>query len=519
MSSFAALDRDEAIDSRVAVHDSDHVEVKLDCHLGGAKNSRYRVETYFFVPRSLGLNEQTYSRAQFYHDVQTYLRFKTPVLPMAQLADPSAEGSPLAQIRTLSGELRRSPRIRSLAAALSYELRMFGCILRANLRDQVAAIKVRVRKLPDGERARAILVDDIRTIGGRFLDDLDALLTEWRGLRATLLHEPMPRRTRDTYAMVDEYISQAVELHLTNLLRAIDRGPQPDEVLEGLRGRARAALLAERDYRVGAGYGNDWEDGDGEHFVYRRGMLKKLVTSVLWLEIDKEEEGRSMGDLVAGFAAGVAMLFTVVAALLSRRMWMINSAGFVIAAVVTYMLKDRMKDWIKRAFHRGFNRWLADYKVNIRDPMTGALIGKSRESFRYVKEDQVPPEVLALRRRRSGSPVEIDAKREVILAYDKEIRLESKALRERMHLEDYDLNDISRIALRELLIRADDPNQALAIYDQDDDRVVKRNFHKVYHLNLVMVLGAGRGKDRSESKRHLRVVFDKKAIRRLEEVS
>lgn len=468
------------------------------------------------MPRSLGVNENTYSRSQFYHDVQTYLRFKTPAIGLEALADAS-EGSPLGEIRRLARELRAAPRSRSLAGQLSYELRIFGCVVRANLRDQVRALRARIEELPEGDRARNILVEDIRVVLRELFDRLGLLLTEWRGLRTTLLDPAMPLRSRDTYAMVDEYISLSAELKLTDLIHRID-STRALAGLDDLRGRATAMLLAERDYRAGAGYRGQWDGSDNESIVYRLGMLKKLITSVLWLEIDKQEEGRSLADVGAAFAAGVAMLFAVLATIMQMRWWMINTAGFVVAAVVTYMLKDRIKDWLKRFFHRRFSRFLADYNVKIRDPITGAFIGRSRESFNYVSEGRVPADVLAMRRRRSGSPVEIDAKREVVLKYDKEIRLESKELLERMHLESYDLNDISRVSLRELLVRADDPEQSLPVYDQDDDVVEKRVFHKVYHLNLVMVLGAGPRKARDVTMRHLRVVFDKHAIRRLEEV-
>lgn len=494
------------------------MEVKLDCQLGDARRSQYRVETYFFVPRSLGLTPHTYPRAQFYHDVQTYLRFKTPSIPLADLADHESGESPLEHIRRLAENLRRGARDARRARALSYELRMFGCVIRAGVRDRAAALQSRIRDLPAGARARTILIADIAGLSASLVADVVAVLASWRSLRTSVLVEPVPVRLQETFALVDEYVSFAVEVGLTELLEEVDRSPGAGE-LRAVRRQLIACIVAERDYRVGAGYGDLFAESDDESLVYRRGMLKKLVTSVLWLEVDKEQEGRSIADAAAGAAAGVAMLFTVLATILHMRWWMINTAGFVVAAVLTYILKDRIKDWLKRFFHQRYSRFLADYNVKIRDPMTGAYVGRSRESFGFVDDDRVPDDVAALRRRDAGSPVELEARRETVLKYDKEIRLEGQEVLERVHFDGYDLNDISRFALRELLARADDPDHVLPVYDARSDGVHSRTFHKVYHLNIVMVLGAGPRRDRTTTMRRLRVVFDKHAIRRLEEIA
>lgn len=57
---------EDLIDSRIGVHDDNQFEVKLDYTLDAtARRGRYVVETYLFVPRSLGLDAHTYRREQF----------------------------------------------------------------------------------------------------------------------------------------------------------------------------------------------------------------------------------------------------------------------------------------------------------------------------------------------------------------------------------------------------------------------------------------------------------------------
>lgn len=516
---FPELDREEEIDGRVAIHDSDHVEVKLDCRLGAGAKSRYRVETYFFVPASLGLNENSYTRQHFYNDVQTYIRFKTPSIPLATLADPSTPKSPLAEIRRLLERSQRAPKDTRLPKQLSYELRMFCCVARARLRDRVRAVRDAVARLPAHSERYDVLVADIAAMCERFADELDQLLAEWRHLRAPIMEVTTHDDTRDMYLHADEYISLVVEENITLVVRALDRSEFINGQVSNARGRFIERLMAERAYRRGAGYDTAESVDDGELFVYRRSLLKKLVTSVLWLEVDKQHRGKTVGDVTAAFAAGVAMLFAVLATIFATQMWMINTSAFVAAAVVTYMFKDRMKDWLKRYFSRRISRLMPDYNVNIRDPMTGEHIGSSRESFGYVSHDRVPDAVRELRHAQSDSEVAREAKKEVVLRYDKEIRVHSKEVIQRMHLADYDVNDITRFALWQMLIRGDDPKYAIPMYDAEDDKVRKRSFRRVYHLNIVMVFHAGTRKQQTTTMRHLRVIFDKHKIRRLEHVT
>ena len=96
------------------------------------------------------------------------------------MADPTSAQSPLNQLRELMDALFKRPRDSALHQRLSYELRMFGCVVRANIRDQGRALQIRMEELPDSPRSREILVEDIRQACTRFLDDLEQSIERWR---------------------------------------------------------------------------------------------------------------------------------------------------------------------------------------------------------------------------------------------------------------------------------------------------------------------------------------------------
>lgn len=508
------LATEDLIDSRIGVHDSNHFEVKLDYSVDSTrKRSRYRVECYLFVPRSLGINRHSYPREYFYSDVQGYIRFKTPVIGLRTLADAADPLSPLGTIDSSIDALRSDPRSARVRRRLGHELRMFGCIARVQVRDRVAVLRAAIRRLPNPPDPTGVASKDFRVLVDRLLADLTVLLGAWRQRRVDFVAGDLPSVVCEIFAFTDEYLSQILEQKLTSLVADLD-GREP---LADVRTRLCEELLAERRYRKAVGY-DSAEDGDTEHFVFRRSMLKKLVNSVLWLEISKQKDGRGLGNLGAAIAAGAAMAFALIVTLYGSRWgsrWVLTDTwAFVLAGSITYIFKDRIKDWLKGFFSSQTGRWLADYATDIRDPVSGRGIGRCRESFAYLDPDSAPADVLARRHRDSSSPIEPDAKPEIIIKYDKDIRLSSASLIERLHLADYEINDIMRFSMAQFLVRADDPIAMLPVYDPETDVVSRREFRKTYHLNLVMVMRCAKS---PAMVRRIRVIFDKHGIRRLEE--
>jgi hypothetical protein len=46
----------------------------------------FRIEAFFFVPMNLGVNRISYPKDGFYGDLQSYTRYKTPVMTFGPMA-------------------------------------------------------------------------------------------------------------------------------------------------------------------------------------------------------------------------------------------------------------------------------------------------------------------------------------------------------------------------------------------------------------------------------------------------
>lgn len=505
----------EPVDPRIGVHDRNQFEMKLDYSVHPEKRvNRYRTDIWFFVPKSLGIGPETYTREQFYADTQTYIRFKTPRYTFQSLVDPQNKRSPLVRIRKLTNRHQNDPRSAEAVSRIIYELRLLGSAVRAESRDQTALILTKIMKAQQSKEVQSLDVTDACALWKRLMSELAPVLSTLRELRPVLLAAGFPEEVIEAHEYVDEFVSITLEAHLARLIKAA----REDALLQGAMAAsyeaARGRIASERLHRERAGYPSIISrDGTNEEYIYRRGVLKKFVTGVLFLNVRVEQEGQRIAQFIAAVAAGFAMLVAVVATILTQRHYAIDSVAFVTLAVLTYMVKDRLKDGLRLYFFDKLGGSLADHRVRIFDPGTRRQIGDCRESMTFVRGESMPSDVVRARNRTSLSVVESEGKPENVIRYRKDVAIfTDRVIGEKRRVSD--INDIIRFNVSQFLVHMDDHVVPLHYYDTDADEIVELEGNKVYHLNVVYGFSTEPRKP-PETLQRLRVVMDKRGIRTL----
>ena len=254
-----------------------------------------------------------------------------------------------------------------------------------------------------------------------------------------------------------------------------------------------------------------------ETIVYRRSVLKKFISSVLHLHI-QVSEWEGFLQFSFGVAAGIAMLFATAAAIYAQSRYTVRSLPFVAIVVVSYIFKDRIKDWLKLYFSRGIARWLADRKVDILDPVHGTRIGSFKEGFSFIAGDSVPPDISHRRNIDNITSMDEEGKPERVFKYEKEVSLYPDRIA-RHHERLHDLNDIMRFSIREFTLRADDPETDYLCLNPATRDLKALRCARVYHVNMVIKYAVrdAAGREKATYGR-VRIVLDKNGIVRLEEV-
>jgi len=511
-------------DPRLEPHDSNQLELKLAYVVDpGVKRQRYLVESYMFVPRTLGVSGQSYGPQRFFEDTATFVRLKTPSVALEALAasgratrwfDPVCE--------TLDRLLGGAPVDN---AVLVRGLKTLGAIYRASIRDEGRLLLERFDDLDEAEaNAAPMREQDLAGTLERFVGQLGPAVERLRAVGRRCEHAIVPGDIRDIWAVVDEYVAIYAEEIATALVAACDARMQrtgglvADSPLSRVREGLADVAVSEYRYRRSRGYPSYAVPGAAnENIPRRRRILKRIISSVLFLEQRHEDGGTKQRDMIAGFAAALAMLFAVLVARWAQLEWGILSSGFVIIMVLSYIVKDRIKEWAKRYLGRRFARWLPDYVTKVRDPQTGQVIGLSRESVGVFDASRVPPDIRALRNSDHPAAVAEHGRSEVVIRFTKDVTLDSKGLANALTGVE-GLSDIIRFNFAHFRQRMDDVIETYRIVHPETRRIVEVRCRRVYHINLVLRIARGAKDAREAFTERVRVVLDQRGILRVEEI-
>ncbi len=511
-------DQNDILDSRIKLHDKHRFEIKLDIDLDAAAKSSYEVETYFFVPRALNVGPHSYNKEKFYNSSQRYIRFRTPKMSLGKVCDPSLKTSPLNRVRENLSKVLSGAGDQALTINICNELRLLGCIIRGEIRDYVkifveglatygSAVPSAQRKLFVGEGLE------------NFLSDLKNLETALSSLKAEISDPAVPVKIRETAAFFDEYVSLILEEYLTSLLEALRSNPGARARFADVETGVTAIATAQSRYRQAMKYPSVLVPGStNEEIIYRRGVLKKFISSVLYLKAEFSE-WETLTQVFFGVAAGAAMLFTVLVTLLVQSRYAINSMPFVLAVVISYVFKDRIKDWLKMLFSKSLTRWISDRKIDILDfSGGGGRLGVLKEAFTFLSDRDIPPDIARMRRVDNITSVDEEGKPERVFKYKKVIVLYPEVII-KSHERRRDLNDIMRFNIRELIAQADDAAVDYPYVDADTGDLRVAQCSRVYHLNLVLKYTySNRDGQCAVNYERIRIVLSKDGIVRLEEV-
>ncbi len=484
------------ITEAIKIHDRYQFEVKLN-YLFEKENkvSSYKVEFFVFVPNSLGINYSTYSKKDFYSDVQSYIRFKTPVYFLEQIA--TFSDSPLNKLEKAFRELVRQPN-KETTRNYEYHLQMFSSILKSAIRDHVAFITHKKD------------TNEILQLALNYLQTIRTIITRFRELGNIINVPVIPSEVFSIFLFADEYNSLLIEKYGFRLLNFLDKQHVEHEEFK----KAMLDFIAQEiEYRKSKGYESiPSEHSDNEKVIFRFSVLKKYLESVLFVDASVKPEGRLLEQLFMGIAAGIAMLFATTVAFWGHYVYGNYTLPIFITLVISYMFKDRIKELTRIYFTSKVLTFLFDHRIKI---YTGkkTRIGLFRESFNFIKRKNIPAAVLKIRNMFRTKEFDNKFSREHVFLYQKQIELSPKIYQKIYH--DYPIsgiNDILRFNVSKFLVKMDNPDKPIFVLTSDGYKQVKAQ--RVYHLNMIIRYVV---KQTVHYARY-RIVLTKKGLKRIEKV-
>lgn len=499
------------IQLRVIQHDRYQLEFKLSYRLSPEKRTRYRIVTYLFAPLSLDINASTYSRSDFYRDVQTYIRVKTPEMSLRRIVkDPT---SPLSMMNRIlaTPDWMKSP---ELTWQLVDSFKFLRAMLKTTLRSRLAKLRRKAQQWEEEKGAETASVKVAKQVQ-RLLDELSAVMAAYREI-GPQLHQPgVDHVALQSYRLTDESISLLAEGALVECFRQTKRYIS-EPMCSQLTDRICQMNGDELYRRRSLGYPLVLQkDSDNEEYLYWASVLKKFTSSVLYLSTSVHREGGTLEQFLFAVAAGIAMAVATILTFRYQQKYPQYTFALLFAFVIIYMIKDRLKEGSKVFFSRLLRNVLFDRRTVIHTMDGEHKLGRLREKVTIGDDSQVTPAVMVARNRSLVTEIDNAGLGETVIRYLKTVTLYNDAFAKPFaHGPDVaGIVDIMRYDVRPFLRKMANPSQRLKYLEDGKTRTAIA--HKVYFLNFVIVTSS-QADPAQRSYQRVRVTLDRKGIQRVE---
>ena len=465
-------------------HDNFSVEFKFgfDCHEDGIRDD-FSVNAWIFVPNSLDINPENYGKKQFYRDIKSNVRLITPVYLMREIA--SDESLPLVSLRRALENVVSKPSQKE-TDDYEYHLKMFAAIFKSALRD--GAEHIRCARAAD---ISAYLVKD-------YVESTSLVLEKFRSLYRIIDVPVVPENIRGSFRLCDEFMSHVVEMRT---LRIAD-----------LHEDFFTLIKKERRYKVDKGYGVLKNEPEHDRqLVYHHGMLKKFIESDLYIRLEKKKDGVAVEQLYYSIAAGIAMIFATAVAWHTQVRYGNITWPLFIVLVVSYMLKDRIKDLLRYYFAHKLGNKYYDKKASI--TIGTKRVGNIKDGFDFISASKLPPEVRNLRDRVASIADESRIFDEKIMLYRKHLTIDDVALSANDDYPMRGINEIMRLHMTRFTHKMDNPEVPVDTVDDEGNRY-SVTAEKIYYINVVFQFQH----DSELEYRHFRITMTRGGVLAVEEM-
>ncbi|MBE2248002.1 MAG: hypothetical protein IAE78_00550 [Myxococcus sp.] len=503
-------------ETRLDIHDRKQFELKLEYQPSGTDaESEYLVEATFFIPRALNITVDTYPREDFYADLHNYVRFKTPVLAFDELL--TGNHSPLVQL-----EQRLTFGVLGPETEVVYDAKMLGCILRGTLRRFARGMKEQCARRTVGLDGVAGPTPpaELQKLAARSIDSTQKVLQRFRSTVALLADKyPLSEKTRASLRLVDEYLSLLVEQFFRKIVVEMDAMPRGGGYSE-LRRDLMDVVIADESYRKLHGLASVIApDTDNEEYTHRIGFLKKFCMNILFLDVQRSSPRKAWEEVLFALAAGLAMAFALGVGLFAQNRYPQVSFNFFVIAVIGYMLKDRIKEGLRRLAASFAGKFLFERTTRILDPVTHDDVGVCKEKIDYGNAVEIADEIKRLRAQDDLITAAQGELPESVIRYRKKIVLESDMLPRIADGIVSGVTDIIRVNVERMLHDMDDPDYTIDYVDLEDFSVEKLRASKAYRLDVAFRFSVDDGKHQETTVKLVRLVLDRNGIKRMNEIT
>lgn len=482
------------INVRAKIHDKFSVEFKTSfVTRRKLKDNDFMAMMWVFVPNSLDINRSTYSKDAFYQDIKSNIRLKTPQYLLQEIANANSE--PFNNLKKAFSNLASKP-TRSAVREYEYQIKMYSAIAHSAARDASKYI-----------RSTKFSADETTHLISNYIASVRQILSAYRNAHTIIAQPTVDETLMNCFRYGDEYLTFIMRYYnlrlLNNMLNRKDDQQQLSDVIKQLQ-----QLIGEENKRANDKGYIQLKKGDaanGRDVIFRRSVLKKYIDSDLYLDVPKKKDGKLVEQLYFSIAAGLAMMFATVVSFHFQQKYGNFTLPFFIILVISYMIKDRIKELSRFYFAHRIGTRFFDHKAILR--VKDEKIGSIKEAMDFYSEANIPENVRQARYSKRLMDLENHIDDEKIMLYRMALHINRERLNNISVYETTGINDIIRLNVNSFLKKMDNPkvNEMIMNPDGTVDTIA---CDKVYYVNIVLQLKY----EGSEMLRRYRVALSRNGI-------
>ena len=347
------------IRQKIKIHDSYSVEQKYWFELDkSADENHFEVKSWIAASKNLEVNRASFSRTRFYSTLKSHFRLMTPKYGIKYIVKES--NSPFAHVQSAINQLGENLNPKSIAD-FEYHVKMYANIFKSSIRDRAAETTEEIDE---------------------FIEDVKKTVFAYGSLNKSIeeLKQKVEQRKYEsllkTYRNGEEYI---IFLSMKWAYELISERPEMSIFVKEMI-----------HYREERGY-KGVSINDKEHnaeMIYKWSKFKRIHSSELFFTQNSKKDGVFIEQFYYSIAAGLSMIFATVIAFSFQQKYGNFTMPVFVALVVSYMLKDRIKEILRYYFAHKKRKKYFDNKISIKIGKT--QIALCKESFDFIPESNLP---------------------------------------------------------------------------------------------------------------------------------
>ncbi len=485
------------ISSRIKKIDITSIELKAKYrpNLDSKVNVRkYSVETYFFIPIELGVNRRNFTNIDFYREYKNYLKIDPPKVLLSEIADSSSEF--IKTYQDLVEEL--DPNNNESIDRLNDNTKILLNIFKKSIKREV--IKVKKYNNPQ-EKIRVAL---------RLVKNLDISLERYR-LRYENIKKDFDSSTaiNITFNTGNEYISNLKYRFLHEVILHIMN--EKNEVYNDIVIKLKQSLENEVNYRKEHKFPlSSTSKKDNEKLIKRWDIIKYFITNKMIIKAKIDKDSRYLEEILYSFAAGIAMVFATAIAFYYNQKFGNFTISFFGVLVLSYMFKDRLKEWFRSFFSSILQKQLLDHHYNLYDD-NNHNIGISKDGFEFIPIDSLRKKIHDIRYSQEILDKELINHDEKVMKFTRKISINMRHFVKTFDRTDIrGISDIINFNFSPIIMRMN--TTYFPIYSMNYKGNVKIiDAEKTYEINIVQQVRL----DNQIHYQHYVVLISKKGIQKL----